>query len=1270
MALPPRLASVLTDPPRAFSPAPIWWWSGEPLDPARLRWQLERFVEGGVYQLVVLNLAPAGTDHGCDADDPAFFSERWWEIFLGVCDDADELGVSLWFYDQLGFSGADIQARLVARQPAYAGRRLDRLTVTGTGRLALRCPAGGRAIAALLEPSDGGAASVTSCSEDGVESEAPMESRLSLFYEMDHGFDYLSPSACTALLDQVHGEFERRLGDRLGRVVVGSFQDELPSVPSWSADFSDRFVARYGYDLRDRLGALWDSAVPDAGQVRRDYHALRAALAEEAFFQPLYEWHEKHGLVVGCDQQDPARAGRPVEGVQLYADYARTHRWFSAPGSDHHGDARIHSSLAHLYERPRTWLEAFHSTGWGGTLEETFDWLLPWLRTGATLYNPHAVYYTTRAGWWEWAPPSTDWRQPYWRHHKAFADAVTRLCAALSLGRHVCEVAVLFPNTTAQASLGLDGSGTDGVRAQEVYRELIGDATWFAPVLGVLDRARIDADVIDDDSLAGAEVGAGPRLFIADEAYSAVVLPAATVLEDAVMERLVEFAAAGGLVVAVGTVPAALVDCVQVAGARDVPAALSSLERRVEADLPVLTREVDDALVVFVTAAEWSATRIDGAPVGRGISHEWASVGYDFDPGRYAREVTLKVRDVPGPPLLVDPFGGTSKPLAYQLDGDVATIVVPFDAGPAALVVFAKGNEVASVVESPEVRELVLAGDWDVSLIPTLDNTWGDFAWPASDPADVVVERWALEHRVEGSGEWRPVHATFGPHGLIEGEPVEYSERLGIHKDHIHHHALGPKGHVPEDFLDFGIVAAGNTVGFVSAFTLASDLSSTVVIGAPAAKELLIDGQPLQVDDAGGHFGSVAVSLEAGTHQLELRLTPSDEILLRANLAFVRDLAAYRRPEWIAATEPPAPGTAIRYTTTVVPSGRTELTLTAWGSARLLVNGEEVGRQGGFMPYERTTPRVRRYDAAAALRPGVENTVTIEVTTPAPILIDGLVVSDHDWHASIDGTTLSTVRRRPQHRALADLYLTRRPHPLPAAAWLDATATTQPPAAATTQPPATAIEPAASAVVEPVTFAVPRTSPDRIEHLRFDLPPGTTAVEVDVTGESVLTIDGTQLAGGSGTLTANVPAGAKTGVLTILTTPGHEAGAALTAPIRATVGQGTMPLGNWEDHGLSEYSGGVRYTREVDLSTAEALDLGRVRGTAEVLVDGVSVGTRFCSPYTFDLSSVAPGHHTLTLEIFNTAAPYLNAVSPTHFVFPGQTTSGLIGPVTLRTTAP
>ena len=135
------------------------------------------------------------------------------------------------------------------------------------------------------------------------------------------------------------------------------------------------------------------------------------------------------------------------------------------PGSDHHGDAKIHSSLAHHYDRPRVWIESFHTSGWGGTLEETFDWLLPWLGAGANLYNPHASYYSTRAGWWEWAPPSTDWRQPYWRHYGEFSRAVARLCSMLTWGTHACDVGVLLPAATARSALRCNGVGEGGERA-------------------------------------------------------------------------------------------------------------------------------------------------------------------------------------------------------------------------------------------------------------------------------------------------------------------------------------------------------------------------------------------------------------------------------------------------------------------------------------------------------------------------------------------------------------------------------------------------------------------------------------------------------------------------------------------------------------------------------------------------------------------------------------------------------------------------------------
>lgn len=1341
--LPPGISAVLAGPPRAFSPVAIWWWSGERLDRARLRAQLQRFAQGGVHNLVLLNLAPSGPLFGADADDPPFLSDAWWALLDGVCEDARELGVALWFYDQLGFSGADLQARLVDERPAHAGRRLDRVRAVvecAADRAGeLRCPPGGRPLAGSAEPLDADGRSTgptvpVAVADGGVRAPGPGRWRLTLHHHVALGFDYLGAEACAALLDRVHGEFERRLGDRLGSVVVGSFQDELPSLPTWSTGFADAFRRLRGYDIGDRLDALYDDcADPDVHRVRRDYHLTRAELAEEAFFRPLAAWHERHGLLIGCDQQDPARAGHPVAGVELYADYARTHRWFSAPGSDHHGDARVHSSLAHLYGRPRTWVEAFHSTGWGGTLEETFDWLLPWLRAGATLYNPHAVYYTTKGGWWEWAPPATDWRQPYWRHHRVFADAVTRLCAILSLGHHLCDIAILLPTTTAQAGTALDGVTDAARRAQSVYLELVGDMAWFRTRPGVMDRLGLDADVVDDASLARARISRlddGVRLRVADEAYATIVLPSCTVLERETAQRLVEFASAGGRLIALGDLPEQLVgpgtdtpaglrECFADGRAVHIPmtddpadplaAALGGTHPVVRAPVPALARRVDGATVVFLTAAAPRATRASvAAPDERGAALGWLDARYDFDPGRYARRARVRVRDVSGPAVLVDPFGGAPRTLpALPAEGDARAVEVevPFDTGPAAVLVLpAHDREPSAPVAhcsgpGATVVEIPPDAEWDMVLVPTLDNTWGDFARPATGPptGPAVTECRTFRHRVEAAGEdgvrdgWAApsgpgraagatVHATFGPRAVVlregpgrDGGPsvLEWSETLGVYKDPVHRAVLGPKGHVPEEFAHIGRAVAEEVVRLRVALGLDEAFDGHLAIGAAAAKRVRIDGAPVALDD-GGHLAMGPVRATAGVHLLELELTPDQDCELRVHFALVRDPGRYRRPEWIH-----APGTM--GTTLNLPAlpDRAVVQVASRVPCALRVNGHLIGRQGGFDPYaEHAVPRVRRYDVAAALCLG-DNAITVETSGDGEraVLVDAVLDDGHGghvatlhsdsrwWAEDARGRGPVRVRREPVGDPAA-LFLRRRPHPLPGAAWLDPEAD--------------------DGTVVPVRFAVPGHR-GGVEWLWCELPPGTHRLTAAVHGEVTVHVDGSDCpvaatavdARGVRTVTVELPpagrGGPRTAALRVRTRPGYEGGAALAGPLRCTVGPGRIRLGDWESRGLAEYSGGVRYGRVVTVPADAAagpvwLDLGRVRGTAEVRVGGTGAGVRVCSPYVFDLTGlVVPGANAVEVTVFGTLAPRLDATSPTHFVFPGQRVSGLLGPVRLRT---
>lgn len=61
----------------------------------------------------------------------------------------------LWFYDQLGFSGANLQGVVVHADPAAAGQWLESLVVEGEGPLELICPAEGIPLAAAVTPIDG-----------------------------------------------------------------------------------------------------------------------------------------------------------------------------------------------------------------------------------------------------------------------------------------------------------------------------------------------------------------------------------------------------------------------------------------------------------------------------------------------------------------------------------------------------------------------------------------------------------------------------------------------------------------------------------------------------------------------------------------------------------------------------------------------------------------------------------------------------------------------------------------------------------------------------------------------------------------------------------------------------------------------------------------------------------------------------------------------------------------------------------------------------------
>ena len=493
----------------------------------------------------------------------------------------------------------------------------------------------------------------------------------------------------------------------------------------------------------------------------------------------------------------------------------------------------------------------------------------------------------------------------------------------------------------------------------------------------------------------------------------------------------------------------------------------------------------------------------------------------------------------------------------------------------------------------------------------------------------------------------------------------------------MHADYLGPSGRVPEEFLHFGPVAAGEAVHVRAVIRCERPLQTHLALGASAAKRAWLDGRAVALAGA-AYLATGPVQLAAGETVLDLRLTAHEAVEpLRAHFTFVADVEGYARPEWLRAAGEGAKSSVAAFATRVLlPAAATEANVLvgANGPCRLLVDGAEVGRQGGFDPYaEDDRDRLQPYDLTAHLGAG-EHELRLELLdlgrTRPVALLDGLahtdagtvaLRSDERWCATVDGRPAALDIRLDQRGDPAYNHAWRRPHPLPGGAWL---------------------EPGRACADAGGPFVVTAGTAAGVEHLRVAIPPGATAMRVPLAPgcRATVGVGGREPAVTTepdGTLLVTFADGERRPwecELAVETAPGLSGGAVLTGPLAFTVGAGRMALVDWQDAGLAGHSGGVRYRRRLEpvpRGSRVTLDLGAVRGTAEVVVDGERAGVRVCSPYVFDLTGrLGPAGALVEILVLNTLAPHLDAVSPTPYVFPGQRRSGLFGPVTVRVGAP
>ncbi|RXZ80347.1 hypothetical protein EBB07_19515 [Paenibacillaceae bacterium] len=863
-------------PPKGYGEVAFYWWVGEPLTKERLEWQLAQLKD---HHITALQINYAHTDEGGDlwgdtmTSDPPLFSEAWWKLFAWFAEKAGTYGISVSLSDYTLCSPGQgwYTDEILNKRPDVGGQNLFHMEWQATeGLIELALPTGTLAVTAYRWSETGGSYGEWKNLFSHIEGQMLRWTKpdgdwriVAVYAERKRrSLDPMHPESATLVIEHFFQRFEDRLAGMPNAKLGFFFSDELEfgiRGRLWNDSFRSEFIRRKGYDLVPELPLLFVDIDPRAPKIRMDYGDVLVTLSEEHYFEPVYLWHEQRGMIYGCDH------GGRGKDVTEFGDYFRTQRWNQGPGCDQPFfecdliKNKVASSIAHLYERPRTWLEGFHSTGWGTNTSDLTDAIFRNFVSGHNLLTLHGLYYTTYGGWWEWAPPCNHFRMPYWQHMEPLLACTERLSYLLSHGVHVCDVAILYPVEAMEA--GMDGH----------------DSVMSAFGIGeYLYKRGIDLDYMDFQSVNRATI-VNRELRVAAKAYRVLVIPSMRALRYSTLQKALQFYEEGGLVIALNLLPEAS----DRFGANDPE--LDAIVRTMfgwtatEAGLTAEKRinpSPTGGLAITARSFEEAAEAINLA-FPRDFSCDMAIDDQTFPyvmNRRLGNRNIYAIYNVPagtecffrshGDIELWSPWDASVTSVeAAKITPDGTFIQMPLERTELQLIVFTSGPNQSDesgytnlqVNAAASHTTVELEGPWRFDLRPTLDNRFGDFRQPP-EPIYLGAEARQFRHALESSKtselwsspafddtSWPKVTYGYGTYfwklgplpeeactaelerrllslaGAPAGQsmvadgcsyswqPYDFSMRYGMEGDPGHQGYHGLKGKMNDDFLAVGV---------------------------------------------------------------------------------------------------------------------------------------------------------------------------------------------------------------------------------------------------------------------------------------------------------------------------------------------------------------------------------------------------------------------------------------------------------------------------------
>ena len=748
-------------------PAARWWWMGSAVDAANLTHNLEAYSKAG---MGTMEITPIYGVQGNDTNDIQFLSPQWMQMLRHTESEAARLGMKIDMNTGTGwpFGGPEVSIEdaacklLIEEYTLKGGERLkEKVEVTDEKQRPYARLARLMAFRVLTDSSTPKEQKAVRCYnltskliEGKLNWKAPKgEWRLiaafvgKTFQKVKRsapgGEGYVMNHFSAKAVSGYLGRFERAFAGQTTDGSAGTptayphnfFNDSYEVYGAdWTDDLFEQFARRRGYKLEEHLPEfLSQERTETTRRIVSDYRETLAELLQENFTRQWTDWAHKHG-----SRTRNQAHGSPGNLIDLYAtvDVPECEGFglsdFGISGLRKDSLTRPNDSDLSMLKYASS---AAHIAGKPFTTSETFTWLTEHFRTSLSQCKPdidlmfvsgvnHTYFHGTtyspvQAAWPGWKFYASIDMSPtnnIWRDAPAFFDYITRCQSFLQMGQPDNDFLVYLPVYDMWDEQG-------GRLLLFDIHKMARRAPRFIEAVHRIYDAGYDMDYISDNFIRNAMCQDGKILTSGGVSYKALVVPGARLMPADVLEKLLQLADEGAMIVFLEQYP------------EDVPGLNSLYGRRAEFNnvLAQIKEREGKGNVIFGTDYVRTLAATAAVPEDMKITFGLSIIRRSNPEGHHYFISALKAEDTEGwvplavqarSAMLYNPMNGTSGKARLRQNNGRTEVFLQLASGESVILKTFDSQE----VDVPEY------GYWSEMKNLLSDRQWG-FRFVEATPA-------------------------------------------------------------------------------------------------------------------------------------------------------------------------------------------------------------------------------------------------------------------------------------------------------------------------------------------------------------------------------------------------------------------------------------------------------------------------------------------------------------------------------------------------------